>query len=343
MPNVATGHRYKVAIAKQTAEGTPATSPDYIIPAYSGGLAPVQNRQRHEVADGNAYRPGGFIQRAHVEGSVELACFPNSIGRILMGHLASDTLSGIADPWTHTMVRADNQPWHTVWIARPKPDATLHWDRFEDCLIPSIEFGWAAGVPLRCSVRIVGKAAVGNLAAAPAGGVENKLDNSEVFYTAIGSVLNLDLDATPAVTRVRNIESFTMRFAYEGLELVQTDELTPRFRDSGLWTVGFSADALLENYESYLATFFGSKSAAAAALSGTIVSGSLDFLFNTAPTVNANRTLQVKLPALEYAVTAPDIDASGRGVRVGLTAEVQRPAAGDPLTTILKNAVSTAY
>lgn len=342
MSHLAPGHRYKVALAKQSAEGTPSAAPDFIIPVYGGNLMPREDRQPHEVADGQPYRPGGYKSRGDVEGSPEFACFPNSLGRILMGHFGVDTVSGGADPYSHAFTRGDSPPWHTGWIARPKPDGTSMWEKFEDLVISSVEFAWAKGAPLRVTTGVVGKKAVGNVSA-PVGGVENKLDNSEPWFTAIGSVLNLDLDATPAVSRIRNVEGFTLRFGYDDLELIQTDEFYPRYRDPGLWTVGFSADIVLENYEAYLATFYGSKTASAADHSQAIVSGALDFTIPVGPVADANRTLQFLLPALQYQLSAPDIDTSGRAVRANLTAELQRPASGEAATVKLKNAQAAAF
>lgn len=343
MGDLALGHRFKVAIAKQTAEGTAATTPDFIIPCYGGNVMPVEDRQRHEVADGQAFRPGGFKARGSVEGSPQLACFPDSIGRLLQGHLASDTVSGAADPFSHTIVRADTPPWHTVWIQRPKGDGTVQWDKAIDVTIKTIELAYAAGVPLRCTTGLMGKKMQANVAA-PSGGTENKLDNSQSYYTAIGAVLNLDLDATPATTRNRHLQSWTLHLGYDDATLEQTDEFTPSHRDLGLWTVGFSADMLLQNYEAYNATFFGAKAPSAGTeQSQTIIRGSLDLTIGVAPTVNANREIKLTIPAVEFALTPPDIDTSGKGLRATLTAELQAPASGAPFTALLKNALSAAY
>lgn len=342
MASVAAGHRYKFALAKQAAEGTAESIAEFAIPLFGGGFSPQEDRARFEVADGNAYRPGGYKSRAWVEGSPELACFPDSIGRLLMGHFGTDTKTGAADPYSHAFTRSDSPPWHTVWIARPKPDGTYFWERGEDVQIKTIEIAWAAGAPLRCTVGLIGKKTKGNVSA-PTITTTNDLDNGELYYTSLDSVLNIDIDATPSVTQVRNIEAFTIHFGYDDEELIQTDELFPRFRDPGLWTVGYSADIVLEDYAAYLATFYGADNASDAYQSKTIVSGSLDHTINTAPTTNADRTLNFSLPALEFALTAPDPDVSGRAVRANLTAEIQKPASGEPATVTLENDRSTAY
>jgi hypothetical protein len=342
MGQLAAGHRYKVGIAKQSAEGTPAANPEFQIPIYGGGIKPVQQRGRHEVADGEAFRPGGFIQRADVQGSPLFAAFPNSLPRLITGHLASDTVSGGADPFSHLMKRADNAPWHTVWASRPKPDGSEHWDRFDDVLIKAVELQYAAGIPLRVMAQLIGKTGTLDVAT-PTPTTINKLDNNEPWYSAIGATLKLDLDATPAVTQVRNIESFTIRFGYDSMNLVQTDELTPRWRDTGQWGVGFSADILLDSYASYKAAFAGAASGSSLGLSPVIVRGSVDFLIDVGPTLNANRTLRIQIPAVEFTIDPPDPDVSGGAVKATLTAELQKPASGDPLSVTVKNAVAAAY
>lgn len=342
MGNLAPAHKFKIGVAKQASEGTPAAAPEFYIPAYGGDIMPTEVRNRHEVADGLPYRPGGYKSMGRWEGSPQFACFPDSLGRLIHGHFGVDTLSGAGDPYLHAETRSDSQPWHTFWKASPKPDGTFIWERFDDGLIKALEFAWAAGQPLRVTAELIGKAARGNVAA-PVGGTTNKLDNSESWFTSIAAVLLMDIDDTPAATQKRNVESFTLRFAYDELDLIQTDEFNPRFRDPGLWTIGFSADTLLEDYEAYLATFYGAKDAADAVQSLVIPAGSANLTFQVAPEVDADRTLQALLPSLEYTASVPGLDVSGRALRETLTAVVQQPASGEPATLKLKNARATTY
>ncbi len=342
MPGLAFGHKFEIAVAKQTAEGTPATTADYSIPVFSGIMNPGEERAQHDATGPEAYRPGSFKKRADAGGSPVFGCFPNSLGRLAFGHLGSDTVTGSVDPWTHTMIRADNMPWETIWAKRPKVDGTFQWDRFEDAFFKSLEWQWATGMPLRVATEILAKKGRVDVAA-PTVTTTNKYDNAEKWHHSIASTLKLDLDTTPAATQIRNVQSFTLRAAYADATLEQTDELHPRFRDLGLWSTGFSADVLLEDYAAYKATFFGSKTATDVPQSGTILVGAIDFTIDVGPAADANRTLQFLLPAQEFFLTPPEVDPSGKGLRATLTAALAKPASGEPFTLKLKNALSAAY
>lgn len=342
MPNTAQGHNWKFQFAKQDAEGTAETTADYQVPSFGGTILPVQQTQQYEVADGNPYRPGLFKLEGHVEGSPILPSFPDSGGMLSYLHLGTDTITGAADPWTHDLTRAATQPWATFWVHKPEPAGTYDIDQWFDCRVKAVEIQGEQGQPIRLASEILGKRA-SNDASAPTVTTTNVLDGTEKHHSMVGAVLDLDLDTTPAATQIRNVTSFTVRMDYPNLTFLQTDEFRPRYVDQGLWEVSFSADLILEDYASYKNTFFGSKTATGQDLSQTFPAGALDFTLTTAPTADANRTLQIQIPAMYFTATPPEPDISGAGLRVSLAGTLKQPAAGEPITVTYLNDVSVAY
>src|SRR5438552_371334 len=114
MALVIPGHKYTFGLAKQTAEGSAATTAEYKIPVYSSTLVPVQTRTPLEIADGTAFSPGEYISEAHIEGPTEWGAFPASLPRLVAAHLGavSDTVTGAGDPYTHTLIRMDAPQFH---------------------------------------------------------------------------------------------------------------------------------------------------------------------------------------------------------------------------------------
>lgn len=341
MPGLPIGLLARVALAKQTAEGAPAVTAEFSYPVYTGGVTPDESRQEHEATDTLAYRRGEYKTRVGVGGSIEVPSFPDAGPRLTHALLGVDAVTGAADPWSHALTRGDNRPWLTAWEGRVKQDQTLQWDRFDDCRVKAVEWRFSAGQIIRQMVELVGKAPRGNVAA-PTITTAKVLDNVGPWHTMIGATLLLDLDATPAVTQVRNVVSGSIRLEYPDLELVQTDELTPRFEDRGLFRVGFNAECVVEDYAAYLATIYGSKTAADQPASRAIVVGALDFLFNVGAAADNNRTLRHQLPSVPFSASPPAIDPSGKGLRFSLVGKMTHPAAGEPVTVTYKNAVSTA-
>jgi hypothetical protein len=339
--DVIQGHRYSVAVAKQSAQGTPATVADYTIPASAIDLLPRETREDFESLDGNAYNPGQFKSRADGSGSIDFFSFPDSIGRLVTASLGSDTVTGGSDPWTHTMVSNNTPQWLTIWVNRPLAGASNEWDRYADCLIRAVDLQWASGKLLMTHCEILAMKAR-TKATAPTGGVTNVLNATANKYIWSAPTLKMDFAATPAVTPIDNLTSFVLHFGYDNASFEQTDQLTPSYRDLGRWNVSLSADFLIQDWAAYYATNFGALAPAANTdQSQLVLSGSLDFLIGTDP-VNANRTLQAQVPAMEFSITPPPPDPSGKGLRASLTGKLEKPASGQPLTIIAKNAVSAA-
>ena len=57
----------------------------------------------------------------------------------------------------------------------------------------------------------------------------------------------------------------------------------------------------------------------------------------------ATRSLQIQLPVLRWEVEMPKVQPGGDAIRANLTAKVQTPAAGEPITVIGTNSRATAY
>jgi hypothetical protein len=342
--NVIQGHTYLVAFAKQSAAGTPATTYDFITPIYGGLIKPSQDIQDFEVADGDPFRPGRYKQRGWAAGQIEFAAFPDSTARLIGAHLGADAKSGSSDPWTHVITRNVPQ-WMTFWTRRTLSDGSFKWDRYDDALVKGIDITSGNGEMLKCVADVLAVNATTDVTA-PSGtatplGVTNILDNTGPWYTWLGGTLKFDVSATPAVTQVHNMESWTFHMGYDDAELVWTDQLVASFRDLGQWKVGLSGDFILQDYSFLNAVYYGAAAPAAnTTLQQSIPQGSLDFTIAVGPTADANRTMRIQAPALNFNSEYPDVDVSGKGLRASMTASLTKPASGEPVTVTIKNALS---
>lgn len=335
------GHKFQTGIAKQSAAGTPATVAEFAIPAYGGAMKPQESRTPFEVIDGNAYRPGQYKDKAWVGGTVTFQSFPDSLGRLVTAHMGSDTVTGTTN-FTHTIVSNNAPQWLTLWTQRPLVGASTEWDKYEDCFMKSIELQYSAGQLFRVQCEVLGRLGTTTVTA-PTITTTNILDSVGPYHTWAGATILLDLDATPAATALGNLQNFVIHMGYDGADVVQTQNLTADFRDIGLWTVTMSADFVMSDWAAFKATYFGSKTASNAAQSATVLAGALDFTIQTSPTVDANKIVQIKMPAVDFSLDAPDPDVSGKGLKTTLTGVLQKPTSGAPMTVLVKNLVSAAY
>lgn len=341
MGDVLQGHRFKFAIAKQTAEGSAASTAEYAIPGASLDFLPREERVDYESLDGNAYNPGQYKSRSDASGVVELFSIPGSLGRLVTAHLGQDTVTGTTN-FTHTIISNNSPHWNTCWLNIPLAGGSSEWLKMVDTLVKSIDFQYTAGRLMTVRADLLAKKAVVK-ATAPTITTTEELNATTNKHTWAAPTLKLDLATTPASTSITNLASFVIHLGYDNATFEQTDQLTPTFRDLGRWTASFSAEFLLSDWTGLYTTFYGAAAPGANTdPSITVLSGSLDFTVGTDP-VNANRTLQIQMPAVEFAFTAPTPDRSGKGLRSTVTGSLEKPASGEPVTVIVKNGVSADY
>src|SRR5262245_2572832 len=317
MPDVLQGHRFQIAIAKQTAEGTAASTAEYAIPGSALDLLPREERVDYESLDGNAFNPGQYKSRSDVSGSVDLFSMPASLGRLITSALGQDTVTGGSDPFTHTMVSNNAPLWNTIWINRPLAGGSSEWDKYTDCLIKSVDLQYTSGRLLVAHLEVLGKKSTVK-ATAPTITTTEVLNAATPKHTWAAPTLKLDLNATPATTAITNLASFVLHFGYDDATFEQTDSLTPSYRDLGRWPVSLSADFIMQDWNAVYTTFYGALSPGANTdVSITVLAGALDFTIGTDP-VNTNRTLQIQVPAMEFAIEYPTPDPAGKGLRSSL-------------------------
>lgn len=340
--DVIAGHRYQTALAKQSAAGTAATVAEFAIPAYGGIVSPMENRTPFEILDGSAYSSGEFKDKAWSSGSVQFQSFPDSIGRLLTAHLGSDTMTGAGADKTHTIVFNGAPQWLTVWGQRPLTGTSVEWDRYMDSFIKSIELQYVAGSLFRAECEFLSRIGTVNVTA-PTITTSNVLDAAGPYHTWAGADIKMDLATTPATTVVANLQSFTIKMSYDGADLLQTQNLTADFRDLQKWKVEMSGDFIVSDWAAYKNTFFGSATASNVDQSAVVTVGSLDVLVKTGPTVDALKSVQVKIPAITLSLEAPSPNVSGEGLKASMTGKLAKPASGAPVTAIVLNQVTPAY
>jgi hypothetical protein len=345
LSGTARSHRYRFAIGKQTADGTPQGTPLYEYSMRTGSIKPSNTEQQFESTDADDLPLAHYISYASGMGDPTVHSDAEGIGLIWKLLLGSEAVSGASDPWTHTITKTDAKLFATMYQMRPDVmGGTDLWERAEDAFVKGVELTAQAGQPLAHKLDVISKNYRFPVAApTPTNDKRLNLSTTQVL-TTIGSTLKLDLDATPSVTQVRNLKTVVINAAFPDAQWIQTDEVFGRYLDLGKFQVGVTATAVFENFNSYNSTFFGDASPTTdTVLQQGVTSGSGRFVFSILPAVSATRQVDIQLPSLRWRVTPPEPDPGGGHVELNLTAELQKPASGEPLTVELKNARSTAY
>lgn len=339
MPFTATGSRFRFAVGKQTAESTVQAVPAFEVPRYEGDFGPSHDLREHETTDAGDMVQGLYVASAMWGGEVTVPSLPGSEGFLWFAHLGSDTVTGTTPNFTHTVKKAATKPYMTFYNMRPGVQGgTDLWERGVDGIVKAAEIQGTKGEPIKHKFEVIGKTYESG-AAAPTPTTIQTIGTAGPYHTMIGSTLSYDFDSVTAA-QTRAIESFVIRSEYPDAEYIQTDEVFGRFVRFGKFKVGVSITMILQTYDEYRNTFFGS--ASGTTLSQATNTGTLDFTFPTGPTADVNRTLQCIVQTLRYEVdAAPAPDIGGDALRIDLTASMQTPPSGEPIQIVSKNSTAT--
>lgn len=143
---------YELAIAKQSAKGTPAVLAGFRTRATGDDVAPTRNVPDLPETGTNRLPRTSFVASLGVEGSPAMGLREEIAGLLLFGALGSKSVSGSADPWTHTITPAVALPYFTIW----RMLGELIWEKFVDCKISQLEIVSEAEQALIMTATIVG-------------------------------------------------------------------------------------------------------------------------------------------------------------------------------------------
>lgn len=336
-------NQYKFSLGKQTAFGSAVANPDYQIPVYDADIGPAEERSDLELIEGQAFLPGQYKTKAWFEGDVTWASHPDSNGRLLAAHYgtSSDTVSGTT-PKIHTYARKDAPAPHTMWVGRPVAGGTFEYDKGIDVIATELAFQYENGQLFKIGSHLMGASTLG-VATAPTPTNVIFIPTAGLFgHTFARAALKLDLATTPATTSITTFQSFTVTSSYNA-EYIATQNLNPEFYSQGLWSLSMEATFIVKDWQAYNTTFFGSASPSAnTAQSSSAVAGSFDALIDHEPT-DANKTLQIKIPYMQFSLSRPTPNADASGLTASLTGVLSQPASGEPITVIQNNAVAASY
>lgn len=147
---------YELGIAKQTGMGVAATAAAFKTRVTGGDVAPLSNVQKLAETGRNRLSRVLFKASAGVDGNPALAVREKLAGLFLWGALGTKSVTGIADPWTHTITPANVLPYFTIW----RMFGDMVWEKFIDCKFAQLEMVSEAEQALSMTATIVGTKAI---------------------------------------------------------------------------------------------------------------------------------------------------------------------------------------
>jgi hypothetical protein len=306
-----------LGIAKQTAKGTAAASPTFKNPFSGGSIAPTHATDSLEETDSSRDRGVTYVTETGVEGDPELYVRKSSIGMYLYSALGAVSTSGTTN-YTHTITPATALPYMTMW----RNIGDLLWERFEDCMVSSINITADTHGPLTATLGVMGRKSV-RLTSAPAGAA---VDSATVFNYNNAAV-NFAGGATALVA------NFDLTID-NNASLQSTDDSVPYDVVPGLREVSLGFDMIFEDLTTYNNFHYGGP--AGTAQTPNMYTTSATFTF----TQSANEEIVFDLPSLAIEEFPVDPDTGGDPIVVAVRATAQR--SGSPVVTAtVKNQTAT--
>ena len=291
------GNVFTLALAKQTAKGTPAAaSAGYKLKLTGGDLEP--NRQFLTLQETDASRQQGstVVVGAQVEGTPEWYIRPEEFGLIAYAALGANADTG-AGPYTHTATIAQRPPYLTCW---KNIGAGTVVDQYNDVTLGSLELSGGAGQALACKADMMGLNAVLGATDSSAAIVSGHVFTYPECTVTLGGV---DGGKT---------ENWTLTYN-SNAEFIQGDNsVTPYDVVLGRAVVTGSYQTILENDSDYRK--FHTGAAAGTAFTTTLMTETLD-IGMTAGT-DAIHAILSGITLTAYPVPP---DTSGKPIRVAAT------------------------
>lgn len=319
-------------------KGTPLSSlaaTDYGLYFAGGNVTPVKTVNEFEETTSDQIISDLYTSETHVEGEWEVYVPPKAVGALLYGVLGAKSVTGAADPWTHTFTFATSRPWWTMF----RNIGGLIWQRFSDCRINRLALHGESYEALRATIGWQGISHQSRTS----GEATPDIETSQRFLHYDGKAALL-VEGT-AVPSIRSWDIDINRNS----ALVPGDDVVPIDIQEGRCDITASVTKLLLDASLYNRFWYGSASPSNNApptkdileLAGS--PAGIEFLFTrVAAAPGPERSLKLAIPRL--AVTAPyDLspNTSGEAYVEALSLRALKPGAGSVMTGTLKNGAAT--
>lgn len=305
------GNQWTLALGKQTAKGTPQTTPTFKLKATGGDITP--NAPVIQLAETDASAQAGASLKVgpfDVQGSPSVYLRPADAGLLLYSAMGGLSTTGTTN-YTHTITPV-TQP--SIFLTGYKAiGSTVLVDRYLDLITTSFAVAGAAGQPLTCTPTFQGLSYL-----------LNQTDPALAVVTGTPYIWP-EVTMSKAGSDPGTIDSFDMTINRNGSQIVGDvgygikDYVWGKFEVSGSYT------QLFENDDDYNRFYGGSAAATTPAV--TVYTEALVF----SVTRDANTSIVFTMTGVSYKAYPVSPDPGGAPIRVNVQ------WATEPQTTLALN------
>jgi hypothetical protein len=318
--------------AKQTVQGTGAAPSRFFVLRRQAFL-PSQ-----EIAE---FRTGGqrdlsiFVKEKFLyAGAFQTFLYANEGGALLAWAMGADALSGVADPYTHTLTLADNLPYQTYEAAFYE---TSIIDRVIDSKIAKLLIEAEATKEVMLTANLLGSSVAVQASAATPTFSNGAGEGPMTFYHGAMTLTG----PSDAATLQGQIQKFSIEIDHDSSPEYGSSLSPIAIVEQGR-KVTFKMTAIYTFDPLHRLTHYGSSTGSA--VSEIVATGSFAVtLTSQAASPGPERSVLLSCPLLKWTMSKPEFDADGKLGKIEAEATAYRSGATMPLSAVVKNGVSAAY
>lgn len=238
------GQFYTLKMGRQSAKGTPQTTPAVTLKLTGGIVVPEPQVIDLVETDASIQRSRAVKTGVTYAGAIEGYVRSAEFAYLAYGALGANSTAG-SSPYTHSATASNSAPYWTLYSAY---DSTALVDRYTDCRITELTMRGGAGQALTYSASFLG-----------IGGLHGQTDASGTASTATPLVYP-DVTVTLGGATTDIVESFEITSA-KVAEVIQGDTgYEPSDVALGRWSVNGTMTILFETDDKWQAWLTGSTS-----------------------------------------------------------------------------------
>lgn len=319
----------RIGIALQSAKGVAAAAPQFWLNMTSGGMRPTpETEQRSETGLGRD--PGDtYIRVLSASGDPSFLLRPKTAPLLYYCVLGAKAVTGAADPFTHTITPANDQPWVTVF----KELGDSIYERFTDCKFTQANLEFAAGGDLALSCTVMGLAFKRLTPAEGAAAAATGVHDQAVPFRVPGAVYTVGGSEDDTLMSGNfNIEA--------GQTARQTNKITYSYLEPSGRSITFGWEGVYKDVARYAQIFYGGP--AGVDPSETVFEAALSFQFGPfAGSTAGTKAIKLEMARALFTGGAPDPDPGGDPLNISPSGAAGRPASGPIATVTIKNDVAS--
>jgi hypothetical protein len=308
-----------VALATQTAKGTPASTPTVKFElAGSPSLMPRREKGRYEMTGQGRDQGLSYISQLRVEGDMPVYLHPDAIWLPLFGVLGAHAHSGAPPVNEEDITPANDLPWFTIW----RMVGGNLFEKFVDCKIVAVTIEGSAGTPPIATFSVLGADSIWETSDTVLAAINSR---GFVYHESCGHI-TIDGDPYP-ISRVQlTIDNNGAGYQADCISLADIDVGN---RDVALSFNTRYVDPATE--PSYAEAFYGSKTPPADTHL-TAVEATKEFVWEMIR--DADTSIAFRFPQVTYQALEVAPDPGGEPIELEVACDVEKKDAATPIVEV---------